>query len=56
MLIDEFQDTNVVQYEITQLLAHSGGVTVVGDPDQSIYLWRSAEVGNIAKMMEGASV
>lgn len=51
MLVDEFQDTNAVQYELMRLLsAASGHVSVVGDPDQSIYSWRNAEVGNLAKM------
>ncbi|KAG0145759.1 hypothetical protein CROQUDRAFT_658266 [Cronartium quercuum f. sp. fusiforme G11] len=51
VLIDEFQDTNVVQYEMMRHLAHSGAVTIVGDPDQGIYGWRSAEVGNLNKMV-----
>ncbi|WFC95779.1 DNA helicase [Malassezia brasiliensis] len=51
VLVDEFQDTNAVQYELMRLLsAASGHVSVVGDPDQSIYSWRNAEVGNLAKM------
>ena len=38
VLVDEFQDTNAVQYELMRLLsAASGNVSVVGDPDQSIY-------------------
>ena len=48
LLVDEFQDTNVAQYEMAKLL--SGGtnnIYVVGDPDQSIYAFRSADIRNI---------
>ncbi|KAG5634226.1 hypothetical protein H0H81_002799 [Sphagnurus paluster] len=50
VLVDEFQDTNTTQYDLMIALAIKKHVTVVGDPDQSIYGWRSAEVENLAKM------
>ncbi|KAJ1593076.1 hypothetical protein NDA11_004666 [Ustilago hordei] len=51
VLVDEFQDTNITQYELMRLVAASSqAVSIVGDPDQSIYGWRSAEIGNLDKM------
>jgi DNA helicase-2/ATP-dependent DNA helicase PcrA len=48
ILVDEFQDTNLVQYElIRQLGGDRHNVCVVGDPDQSIYSWRFADLRNI---------
>ncbi|RLT44160.1 MAG: hypothetical protein DWI58_01540 [Chloroflexi bacterium] len=48
VLIDEFQDTNLVQYELARAFAsHHGNITAVGDPDQSIYSWRAADIRNL---------
>jgi DNA helicase II / ATP-dependent DNA helicase PcrA len=50
-LVDEFQDTNIVQFELMKLFAAAQGrITIVGDPDQSIYGFRSAEIENLKRM------
>lgn len=48
ILVDEFQDTNLVQYNLIKMLAHiHGNLFVVGDEDQCIYSWRGANFQNI---------
>lgn len=49
LLVDEYQDTNVCQYQLIKLLAGSQGqFTAVGDDDQSIYAWRGADSQNLS--------
>jgi DNA helicase-2/ATP-dependent DNA helicase PcrA len=53
LMIDEFQDTNIAQYRLAQLLTgEDHNVCVVGDPDQSIYSWRNADIRNILSFQQ----
>ena len=53
LLVDEYQDSNIAQYKLLELLADAGSyVCVVGDDDQSIYRFRGAEVKNILTFHE----
>ncbi len=56
ILVDEFQDTNFIQYEWIKLLAgEKGKVMIVGDDDQSIYGWRGARIENIQHFLQDFS-
>lgn len=53
LLVDEYQDTNSSQYLLVkQLVGLRGGLTVVGDDDQSIYAWRGARPENLVQLQE----
>ena len=53
VLIDEFQDTNIAQYRLVQLLADKHkNLYAVGDPDQSVYAWRGADYRNVMRLRE----
>jgi DNA helicase-2/ATP-dependent DNA helicase PcrA len=53
IMIDEFQDTSIAQYEFIKLIAQAhGNICVVGDDDQSIYSWRGAHYKNLSRFEE----
>ena len=53
LLVDEYQDTNITQYQLVKLIAGTlGRFTVVGDDDQSIYAWRGAQPENLAQLQK----
>jgi ATP-dependent DNA helicase Rep len=53
LLVDEYQDTNITQYQLVKLIAGNlGRFTVVGDDDQSIYAWRGAQPENLAQLQK----
>ena len=60
ILVDEYQDTNYAQHTLINLLAGKHQlITVVGDPDQTIYEWRGAKIENILEfenIFKGAEV
>ncbi|WAR44772.1 DNA helicase Rep [Methylomonas rapida] len=56
LLVDEYQDTNITQYQLVRLLAGNlGRFTVVGDDDQSIYAWRGAQPENLSQLQKDYS-
>ena len=53
LLVDEYQDTNITQYQLVKLIAGTlGRFTVVGDDYQSIYAWRGAQPENLAQLQK----
>ena len=53
MLVDEYQDTNLAQYELVRILVkQKQALTVVGDDDQSIYAWRGARPENLMQLQQ----
>jgi ATP-dependent DNA helicase Rep len=53
LLVDEYQDTNLAQYELIKILVNEKqALTVVGDDDQSIYAWRGARPENLMQLQE----
>ncbi|KTW31609.1 hypothetical protein T552_00247 [Pneumocystis carinii B80] len=53
IFVDEYQDTNLIQYDMVKSLIHEkSSLTIVGDPDQSIYSFRSADITNFERMKE----
>lgn len=59
VLVDEFQDTSLIQYEIIKMISQHNNITIVGDPDQTIYTWRQANVdliNNFQKYFKKAQI
>lgn len=53
LLVDEYQDTNLAQYELVKILVNEKqALTVVGDDDQSIYAWRGARPENLMQLQQ----
>ena len=52
VLLDEFQDTSVIQMELLSLLFHDHAVTAVGDPNQAIYGWRGASASSLERFLD----